>query len=118
MIKKRVVIFIGMVFLASTASVNAEVFARVGKVLRTLSSSTSYGGCMVYLSTPIGGSCPNNGWVALDCKGTYSTEGTADRNYASAVVAASLGKPVMVHIDTTKKHSTYCVATRLDILFD
>jgi hypothetical protein len=121
MIKKRVVIFIGMVLLASTvSSVNAEVFNRVGKVRRTLSagSGSGYGGCMVNLSTVIGNGCPNNGWVSLDCDDLYSTnKGVGGRGYASAVIAAAMGKTVTVRVNTDKKHGNYCVAERLDIVF-
>jgi len=57
MLKKLILVSLVMSF---SATVNAAYIAKTGTILRTLVGQY-YGGCMIYLSTPIGNGCPNNG---------------------------------------------------------
>lgn len=99
----------------SAFSVNADVFSVTGKVQRTL-SDTNYGGCMLYMTSPLEHGCSSN-WVSFDCNEQYYQGGLGSRNYATAMVAASLGKQVTVFFDNTKKYGNFCVGKRIDVLF-
>ena len=119
MIKKISIICVGVFLLTSAVSVNAATIWAVGKISRTL-SSPDLGGCTIILAKPvtIGEGCPENSTaVSLDCEGVFVDKSVAARNYASAVVAASLGKTVSLRINNEQKHNGYCVANRLDIGF-
>lgn len=100
-------------FMATHATANT--FNKTGTIVRTLTDSAHYGGCMLKLSTPIGNGCPNNGWVSLDCDAQFSDAGEGQRAYASALVAFSLGKTITVTINNSQQHDGYCVVRRLDI---
>ncbi len=93
---------------------SAELFWRTGKVQRVLSETSSFGGCMVQLSTIIGNGCPANGWVSMDCDGQYSDAANGKRAFATALVARSMDQFVSIRVDNTKKHDAYCVGKRLD----
>ena len=110
MLKKLILISLVMSF---SATVNAAAFWKTGTISRTLTDHY-YGGCMIYLSTPIGNGCPNNGWVSLDCNDKYFQGG--ERMYSSAIVAKTTKSRVSLYIHNDKKHNGYCVARRLDIL--
>lgn len=90
-------------------------FWKTGTIVRTLTDSTKYGGCMIQLSVGVGNGCPSNGWVSLDCDAIFSDPGEGQRAYATALVALTLDKKISVHINNEQKHNDYCVATRLDI---
>ena len=91
-------------------------FWKTGNITRTMSDA-KYGGCMIQLDVDIGTGCPENGWVSLDCDGKYFGQEQGRRHFASALIAATLGKKVTLYIDNTKKHDNYCVARRLDVVF-
>lgn len=110
------VIIATIIILSITTTAWSASIWKTGTVTRTLTDTQYYGGCMVLISTPIANGCPNNGWVSLDCDGTYSQAGEGQRAYASALVALSLGKQVSILVNTTQKHNGYCVARRLDII--
>ena len=97
-----------------SATAQAEQFWVTGNVVRTLSDGVNFGGCMIYLSTAVNNGCPANGWVSLDCNGGYNRAG--ERNYASALMAFSLNKPVTVLVDNSVKYNGYCIVRRLDVL--
>lgn len=71
---------------------------------------------MVLINVSVQNGCPGR-WVSLDCKGTYIASETGERNYATALMAASLEKRVSLTIDNEKLHDNYCVATRVDVIF-
>ena len=114
--KKLVMVFISVFLIASTIPANAAEFWRVGKITKTLSQGSGYGGCMIEITAPIGNGCPGR-WVSLDCDGLFYPESAGKRSYASATVAASTDKLVSVRVDNTKKHNGYCVSKRLDVIF-
>jgi len=99
--------------LLAGASMTAQSANVTGTIIKTLSDSQNYGGCMIQLSKSIGTGCLQN-WVSLDCNGNYSNSG--ERHYATALMAFSLNKSVTVAFDSTKKHNGYCVVTRIDVL--
>ncbi len=102
------VIFLG------AASANATSFWKIGRITQTLTDH-HYGQCMVHLDVPIGNGCPANGWVSLDCKGTFYPKGEGDRKFSTALAASFANKKVGVYVDNTKKHNSYCVARRVDV---
>lgn len=114
-----IMMFISIFLLISTAPAKAVDFWVAGaKIKRTLTRDVgTHGGCMILLTKSIGNGCPNNGWVSLDCKGEYFPESVGSRNYATAIVAASMNKTVSVLVNNNKKHSGYCVAERLDVIY-
>ncbi|MGR9115748.1 MAG: hypothetical protein ACU85E_08275 [Gammaproteobacteria bacterium] len=103
-----------LLLLGLSITAQAGQFWVTGNVLRTLSDGFNYGGCMIYLSTPINNGCPASGWVSLDCNGGYNRAG--ERNYASALMAFSLNKTVSVLVDNTQKYNGYCVVRRMDVI--
>ena len=111
--RKLKLIGVGLLLLGTFSSVSADKFYKSGTITRVLVDSTSFGGCMVKLSTPINNGCPASGWVSLDCTNTYYTDGK--NKYAMALTALSLNKSITVRVDNELKHNTYCVAQRVDI---
>lgn len=99
---------------SSTAAFSAE-FWRTGTITRVLSDSTKYGGCMVKINTSIGNGCPSSGWVSLDCTETHY-QGASKKNFAMVLAALALNKQVSLRVENTKKHDSYCVAYRVDLL--
>jgi len=114
-VKKSILILAISIVLLNVPS-QAEEFWRTGTIKRTLSDK-KFGGCMVQLSTGISNGCPANGWVSLDCDATYLQYRAGERHYASALIAASIGKQVSILIDNAQKHDGYCVARRVDVIF-
>ena len=114
--KKLIKVGLLAAFLIVPTVASAVEFTRTGKIVRTLSDNDDFGGCMVLLDTAIENGCPAR-WVSLDCKGIHIDSETGERNYASALVAASLKKTISVAVDNTKRNDNYCVATRFDIVF-
>jgi len=104
-------------------AVSSSVFARAlwfhgGYVNRVLSESPLYGGCMIHLSNVLPADCVDGagnrtGWVSLDCNKKYYSGGP--RSYSTALVAMTTNLRVSVWIDTTKKHSGFCVVRRMDV---
>lgn len=111
--------YLTMIFLLLlSAYASAAEFKQTGKITRILSHDTKYNGCMIHLDRKMGNGCPNNGWVSLDCNAQFLSASTGERNYATALLAASLDKQISVYVDTTKRvTNNYCVATRIDTLF-
>lgn len=106
--------------LMAASYANAAIFSKSGTIIRTLATDVKFGGCMIQLDVKVGGtenSCPNNGWVSLDCDAIHTTGKAGERMYSSAMVAASLKQTVVLSIDDSKKNTLYCVATRLDVKF-
>jgi hypothetical protein len=108
---------IGLLALGLSSSATSAEFWKTGTVLRVMSNSTTYGGCMVELNlnTNIRNGCPNNKWVSLDCTNTYFTATDSKNKYALALTALVANKKLSIKIDNTKKHDGACVATRVDI---
>lgn len=101
------------ILVIATSQANASTIGYTGNIIRTLSDSSNFGGCMILLNT-----LPCGGWVSLDCKASVTPAGDGNRNFANALLAASLNKQVTVYVDTDKKVDThYCVATRIDTIF-
>ena len=94
-------------------SMTAQSATVTGTIVKTLSDSKNYGGCMIQLSVPVNVANCGSGWVSLDCQGGYSSSG--ERHYASALMAFSLNKTVTVFVDSAKQYNGFCVATRLDV---
>lgn len=93
----------------------AGEFWKASKVNRILVDSSAYGKCMMQLSVDLGNNCPST-WVSLDCDGKYLDKGDGDRFLNIAYIAQTMDKTVSVKIDNTKKHSGYCVVSRIDLL--
>ncbi len=113
--KFKINIIVSIILLASVVqTAQAQLIQAQGTITRTLNETTSnFGGCMIALSSSIGGNCVDP-WVSLDCSGTFSSSG--DRLYATAMVAFSLNKSVFVEVDDTQVHGGFCVVKRLDVL--
>jgi len=119
MFKKEILLVMVISCLVTVLNVsNAGTIVKVGVIERVLVSSTAFGGCMIKLDSVIGGNCPNNGWVSLDCDGNHIPVQTAKLAYSSALVAASLKQKIQVVVDDTKFNGMYCVAKRLDVIFE
>jgi hypothetical protein len=98
--------------LANTASVKGAT------IIQTLVQDDAFGGCMIALDKQIadaGLNCPRN-WISLSCDGTYGSVVSAQRMLDSAQMAFALNKKVNLKVDDTKKHNSYCVAYRIDVL--
>lgn len=92
----------------------AELFFVGGKIVTSMSTaSDEFGGCMIYLSNPVGNGCPNKGWVSLDCNDEHYDGG--ERRFATALMAFSLNKTVYALVDNQIKKDGYCVAKRIDV---
>lgn len=59
--------------------------------------------------------CPGTS-VSFSCTGTYHSKDLAFYMLDQAQLALSLNKQVVVRVDDTKKHDSYCVATRIDVI--
>ncbi len=101
--------------LLGAAQVQAAEFWVSGKIVRTLNQDARFGECMIQLDRVIGGNCPNNGWVSLDCAGAYTSKDTSKRFYATALTAFSLDKKVSVYVSDANKHNDYCTVRRIDM---
>ena len=112
---KFFILVLSVFFLTLSSSAWSATFWKTGKIVRTLTEATYYGGCMIQLSANVGNGCPANGWVSLDCDAKFTDPGQGQRAYASALVAFTLDKNVSIIIDNTKKNDDYCVVRRLDI---
>lgn len=85
------------------------------QVLRTMTTSdTTYGGCMAALSIAPGNVCTGK-WVTFSCSGNFTDKDRGYRMFDQAQLAYTLGKRVMVQVDTARKHNGYCFATRIDV---
>jgi len=71
---------------------------------------------MIQLSTNIANGCPDNGWVSLDCAGTFGSPSDGKRAYVTALLAFQMGKQVSVMVNNEEKHNDYCGIRRLDIV--
>lgn len=119
MFKKEILLVMVISCLVTVLNVsNAANIIKVGVIERVLVSSVSFGGCMIKLDSGIGGNCTNSGWVSLDCDGNHIPAQTAKLAYSSALVAASLKQNIQVVVDDTKLNGRYCVAKRLDVIFE
>ena len=113
---KKIIATLAISSFIFSVSVQAAEFWRTGTIKRILSGK-KYGGCMVLLSTSIGNGCPSTGWISLDCDAKFLQADTAERHFASALIAASTGKNVSILINNQQKQSGYCVASRVDVIF-
>lgn len=114
--KKVIISSMATIALLSLPTVGmAAEFWKSGKINRILVDSSAYGKCMIQLSVTLGNSC-NSNWVSLDCEGTYLDNGDGDRFLNTAYIAQTMDKTVSVKIDNSKKHSGYCVVSRIDLL--
>jgi hypothetical protein len=108
--------------MAFASSAEARIFLHTGKISRTLTDSSNYSGCMVLTNTSVGNTtntCPENGWVALDCKGLFNSKDIShgNRMYSAATSAAMAGKSVSFWINDENKANGYCVAQRIDVIY-
>ena len=104
-----------VILVSCSLSAQADSFWKTGTIARVLTHNKYFGGCMILLTTNIANGCPDNGWVSLDCKGTYSEASNGKRAYVTALLAYQMGKQVSVLVNNEEKHSDYCVAQRIDI---
>jgi hypothetical protein len=117
------VIFFTLLLSISTQIFPAEIPVS-GKITRIISDTTS-GGCLVGLDSAfsVGSSGCAIYWASLDCANTYLPAGTGNRSYATALLAASLGKQVSMWLDDSKIHTSYrntvryCTVTRIDLIY-
>ena len=90
------------------------------KVTRTLASEDAkFGGCMAYLSVSPGGEgldCPSGNWVTFSCTGKHVSKAAALRMFDSAQLAFVGGYNVRVTVDDSRKHNTWCLVERIDVL--
>lgn len=89
-------------------------------ITRTL-SDIAYGGCMIQVDQHVSSvlpNCPASGWVSLDCDAVYQTQSQANTAWTSALFAYGLNRKVSLYIDDQKKHNSYCVARRIDVLLN
>jgi hypothetical protein len=96
---------------AARAAFNADV-------VRVLSDSENYGGCMALLSVrpaDRGLDCWGS-WVTFSCSGDFSDRASAIRKFEMAQVALLTDNQIFVVVDDTKKHNNYCFAPRVDLL--
>jgi len=106
------VMAVGMIIPTTTM---ASEFWKSGTITRILVDAKNYGKCMVSLNVSLGNSCPST-WVSLDCEAKYSDKGDGDRMLNIALIAQNMNKKISIKVNNSKKHGSYCVASRLDIL--
>lgn len=111
------------IILSMTFSVAASSATEGRQVTITgvLTDDNSYGGCMAKLSSNPDTwgalNCPGpGGYVTLDCDGAFGSKSQAQTKLAAVQLALVTGKYVYVIADDTKKHNSYCLATRVDNL--
>jgi hypothetical protein len=92
------------------------VNAQVTRVLVT--ADESFGGCMAGLkltgNARLPAGCSPN-FVTFSCSGQYTDPVRAYRMLDQAQLALAGGKPIVVYVDDSKKHSGYCFASRIDV---
>ncbi len=113
--KNLKVVAISSILLGLSNTAFSAEFWRTGTVIRILSDSKYYGGCMVNISSNIANGCPNNGWVSLDCSETFY-QGQSKNNMAIVLTALATNKRLSLKVDNSKKHDGYCIARRVDII--
>ena len=90
------------------------------KVTRTLAADDArFGGCMAWLSVSPGGEgldCPAGNWVTFGCTGEHVSKASALRMFDSAQLAFVGGFDVRVTVDDVRKHNSWCLVERIDVL--
>ncbi|MEN9503836.1 MAG: hypothetical protein RI964_3121 [Pseudomonadota bacterium] len=111
--KLMVSAFLGVSLLSGAA--HAASLTINNAALQQVSSDIAYGGCYATLSVPVGSTCTGS-IVSFDCDGKFNVNGAGNRHYSTALLAFSLNKPVSLIVETTKRYTGYCVATRVSIV--
>ncbi len=106
--------------LAAQSGAWAAKLAIDAKVTRTLASDDArFGGCMAWLSVSPGGEgldCPGGNWVTFSCTGEHVSKSSALRMFDSAQLAFVGGLNVRVTVDDSRKHNSWCLVERIDVL--
>ncbi|MBU3004213.1 hypothetical protein [Paraglaciecola arctica] len=93
-----------------------------GKVTTTVSqfliTDGNYGNCMAKLDVSPRSELPQcgNHWVSFSCDGTYQSKDIAYRMLDTTQMAAVLDKEVTIHLDDSRRHNSFCLATRVDFI--
>jgi len=102
-----------MVVQSSLAAIDVLEESSVSAILI---DSELYGGCMAKVSPgpeTILSSC-NSGYVSFSCDGTFNSRAEGEKMLAGAQLAYVSGKPLLLVVDDSKRHNSYCVARRVD----
>lgn len=116
----------------NASSALAADFWVTGKITRIFSSTSEhFGGCMIKMDVEINPTdgtveptpaCIGN-WVGFGCEDATISKDVSSRNYATALLASSLGKNVSILVDNSKMFASptrsplsFCMATRIDII--
>ena len=109
-----------MVVLAANSGAWAAKLTIDGKVTRIMASEDSrFGGCMALLSVSPGGeglNCPTGNWVTFDCTGEHVSKAAALRMFDAAQLAFVGGFDVRVRVDDGRKHNSWCLVERIDVV--
>ncbi len=103
---------------APLALPTAQTAQMDARVVRTLASAESFGGCMVRLSVApadTGLNCPDR-WVTFGCNGDFGSKADAQRMFDSAQMAFAMGRQVRVWVDDERKIGSFCAVKRIDVL--
>ena len=84
-------------------------------ITRTVTTSDSLlGGCMVFLSVPVGTGCTGN-FVTFSCSGNFTTKDRAYRMFDMAQMAYAMNQRVTVYVDNTNLQNGYCFAKKIAV---
>lgn len=90
-----------------------ELYAKVTAIM---TDDNAYGGCMAALTPTPSTQYPSCGdpWVTFDCDGLLgTTKAQSTAKYSAAQLALVLGSTFYVILDTTRKQSSFCLATQV-----
>lgn len=95
----------------------AGTYLGSGQVLKVLTDSNDYGGCMAFVAFDpnyAGTSCDN--FVSFGCDGKFISKSQANANLSMAQLALVTKVAVNIYADTTKTYNvSYCLADRIDV---
>ena len=96
---------------------HAEIVSQSGlTVVRLLSDSANFGGCMALVdnfNNPAG--CAPR-WVTFDCDGVHGSKEAGRRAYEIAQMAYALEKNIYISVETTQTINGYCAVKRIDLI--
>lgn len=84
-------------------------------VVRTLVDDTFFGQCMILVgAVPAELNCGT--WVSASCSGDFNPSNIGWRKMEVAQMAQALRRQVVVHLDDSRKHNSWCFVTRIQLI--
>lgn len=115
--KYLLIVATACITLLGQQSTIAGTYLGSGQVLKVLSDSNEYGGCMAFIAfDPSFASTGCDNFVSFGCDGQFISKSQANANYSLAQLALVTGVNVNIYADTTKTYNvSYCLADRIDV---